>query len=558
LSILRSGGTGLSRPPLQKHFILQEINVNTYRWCRYVLCACCALALGTANLALAQRVRFGAPAGDPAAADGGISVASQPADDSPSGGWTAVRSSASINSASIGTSTPSVYPPSPYTSSVPTYIYTAAPAPASPASSFPVSTGAVSPQWVATGFDPYQVASRPAAFSGTITSASAGGYILPQPMPRVPYYTQQPVAAGAPGQPYVVIPEPSCAAPPVVQSAPVVMTNPTSTTVGPAIMAPPPTVTGPAPYVVPQTIPTLAPPTAVPMIGPHCYGLADAIFFTRDARVGNQPLVLLDGNAATQSNVLLSTGDFHFPFEVGPRVLLGREFDGFRAFEASYFGIYNWKDTSTINGDNDLNLPGDLGLAAGLNFFDADRAVVEYQSLIHNAELNYLQSYGNISWLLGFRYFNLQDKLSLTFTDVQTGTSAYKISAYNNLFGGQLGGRVQQACGNWSYDLTGKAGVYGNIIKSSQNVSDFDAFPIRNTRANGDQVAFIGDLELNGNYQFTPTWSLRGGYQVFWIEGLALAPNQLDFTDTTTSGTTLNKTGGMFMHGAHAGLMAKW
>ncbi len=377
-------------------------------------------------------------------------------------------------------------------------------------------------------------------------------------MPRVPYYTQQPVAAAAPGQPYVVIPEPSCAAPPVVQSAPVVMSNPTSTIVGPAITAPPAAVTTPAPYFVSPTVPTLAPPAAVPMIGPHCYGYADAIFFTRDTQIGNQPLVLLDGNAATQSNVLLSTADLSFPFEVGPRVLLGREFDGFRAFEASYFGIYNWKDTQTITGDNNLNLPGDLGLAGGLDFFDADRAVVEYQSLIHNAELNYLQSYGNVSWLLGFRYFNLQDKLFITFTDNQTGSSAYNISAYNNLFGGQLGGRVQQACGNWSYDLTGKAGVYGNVIRSSQNVSDFGGFTLRNTSNSGEQVAFIGDLELNGNYQFTPTWSLRGGYQVFWIEGLALAPNQLDFTDTPTSGTTLNKTGGLFMHGAHAGLMAKW
>jgi hypothetical protein len=401
------------------------------------------------------------------------------------------------------------------------------------------------------------VASRSAAFSGTIQSAAAGPqFIVPQPQPRVPNYTQQPVAASTAGQPYVVIPEANCAAPPVMQQAPVVMPNLTNTTVYPQA-APAPAA---APFIVPQTIPTLppaAPIGALPLIGPHCYAQADAIFFTRDNESGNQPLVLLDGNQPNQSNVLLSTPDLDFNWQVGPRLLLGREWDGFRMFEASYFGIYNWQADGTVTGDNELNLPGDLGQFGGLGFNDADIANVEYKSVIHNAEFNYLHSYGNIAWLIGFRYFNLQDKLFLTFTDNQSGVSTYNISAYNNLFGGQIGGRIWQSCGNWSYDLTGKAGVYDNVIRSSQNVFDVDA-TLRDTKTSGNQIAFIGDIEFNANYQFTPTWSLRGGYQVFWIEGLALAPNQLDFTNTATSGTNLDKTGGMFMHGAHAGLMAKW
>jgi Putative beta barrel porin-7 (BBP7) len=139
-----------------------------------------------------------------------------------------------------------------------------------------------------------------------------------------------------------------------------------------------------------------------------------------------------------------------------------------------------------------------------------------------------------------------------------TGASAYRISAYNNLFGGQLGARISQACNNWSYDLTGKAGVYGNDIFTSQTVGDFSGFTLRHTKENVGQLAFLGDLELNGNYQFTPNWFLRGGYQVMWVEGLALAPNQLDFTNTPASGTHVDKTGGLFMHGAHAGLMARW
>ena len=65
-------------------------------------------------------------------------------------------------------------------------------------------------------------------------------------------------------------------------------------------------------------------------------------------------------NAPTQSNVLLSTSDLDFNFEVGPRILLGHAFDPYNAFEASYFGIYNWQDKATIFGNNNSEFAGRL------------------------------------------------------------------------------------------------------------------------------------------------------------------------------------------------------
>jgi hypothetical protein len=499
-----------------------------------------ALAVCAGNRAMAQRVRFGAPSEDAVAASGGDLSSSNLPDGS---NWVSRTSAATPTSAPT---TPIYVASVPAASSSPVYTWTTAPAGSastlpSPASAYGSSIAA--PQWPVSSWDPYSVAARP-AFSGTITSASAsGGYILPQPMPRVPYYTQQPVSPT--NQPYTIIPEPSCAGP---------IVGPTSTIVAPG-PTPPPVIVGPT---IPTLTPALPPP---PIYTTRWYVQADALVLTRDARIGNQPLVLLNGNAPTQSNVLLSTADFNFPFEVGPRILVGYNIDPYAAIEASYFGIYNWHDSHTIVGNNDLNLPGDLGLVGNLDFFNADKAVATYDSMVNNAELNYVHSFAgnpNLAWLIGFRYFELADKFNLTFTDNQTGSSAYKISSYNNLFGGQIGGRVGHACGKWGYDLTGKAGVYGNYIHSSQIVQDFSGFTERNATTTGGQLSFLGELGLNGNYEFSPNWSLRGGYQVYWVEGLALAPNQLDFTDTPTSGTTLNKTGGMFMQGAHAGLMARW
>ncbi len=505
--------------------------MNALLRCFCISCAVFITACAT-NVARAQRVRFGSGVEDPSYDGGAIALADRSA--TSLGNYSSIALPASRSS----------------TSEAPIYIV-----PVSDSSAASLGASLPAPQPTASNWDPYRVAQRSnAVFTGTITS-SPGQYLVPQPMPRVPYYTQQPISGAAP----VVLPAQPAAAQPVF---------PTTVQPGPIVPAtvPPPVVIPPTPPPVVTTPPFIAPAAVPPPVLPliktsSCYAYADAIFFTRDAEIGNQPLVLLDGNAPTQSNVLLSTADLDFPWQVGPRITLGRDFDAFRSFEATYWGIFDWKTTATVNGNNNLNLPGDLGLAAGLDFFNADTMTIDYKSQINDGELTYLQNYGGLAWLIGFRYFGLGEQFSVTSTDNQTGTSFYQINAYNNLFGGQIGARLTQGCGtctSWSYDITGKAGVYDNVISTAQRVGDFSGFSLRDVKTNASQVAFIGEIDFNTNYALNPTWSIRGGYQVFWVDGLALAPNQLDFSDTAGSGTTVNKTGGLFMHGAHAGLMARW
>ena len=44
-----------------------------------------------------------------------------------------------------------------------------------------------------------------------------------------------------------------------------------------------------------------------------------------------------------------------------------------------------------------------------------------------------------------------------------------------------------------------------------------------------------------------------------WIEGLALAPDQLDFNFATSpGGNQLQNGGAMFLHGVNVGLEARW
>ena len=58
--------------------------------------------------------------------------------------------------------------------------------------------------------------------------------------------------------------------------------------------------------------------------------------------------------------------------------------------------------------------------------------------------------------------------------------------------------------------------------------------------------------------KITDCLTARVGYNMLWVEGIALAPNQLDFTFTPTSGTALCRAGGAFLHGLTLGLEGRF
>jgi outer membrane scaffolding protein for murein synthesis (MipA/OmpV family) len=138
------------------------------------------------------------------------------------------------------------------------------------------------------------------------------------------------------------------------------------------------------------------------------------------------------------------------------------------------------------------------------------------------------------------------------------GSTAYDISTRNDLYGGQLGARYRAGWERFNWDITAKAGAFGNQSSEQQSISNVGGIPIRNASDSSGQWAFVGDIGANLTYRLGPRWSLRGGYNLMWVEGVALAPNQLDFTDNPNSGTNINHNGGVFYYGAHAGIGCNW
>jgi len=297
---------------------------------------------------------------------------------------------------------------------------------------------------------------------------------------------------------------------------------------------------------------------------PCHYAWAEGLILGRNNRGADRPLVL---NLNT-NDVLLSVGDLDFDWAGGVRAGYGVRLWDCWSVEFGYLGVFDQTASALIVLEDSLTLPDDLGLQVN-NFFGADSVSAVYGSEIHSAEVNLVHCCcwcdcggicSSIEWLGGFRFIDLEEDFTLSAFDSAEGTTDYSVRTRNHLYGGQLGARFRRSYGEWSWEATGKSGLYGNDMEQIQDpIIDFPGFVFRDAQgSHGSDVAFVGDLNLTGIYQLNQVWGLRTGYNLIWIEGVALAPDQLDFTNTPTSGQTLVGGGGVFLHGVSAGLEARW
>jgi hypothetical protein len=295
---------------------------------------------------------------------------------------------------------------------------------------------------------------------------------------------------------------------------------------------------------------------------PCTYAVVEGLILQRNIAGANIPLVVDAGTGAQ----LLSTGNLNFPFAGGLRSYIGHRFSDCRAWEVGYFGVYGANASTTVTGPGNLALPADF---AGLNvFFGADQVATNYTSNLNGMEFNLANccsccdgcgchSGGRSSeWLYGFRYLRIDDSLNIAAQNAGVGgieQGSYDVRAANNLYGGQIGNRLRRCWGLWSIEGTGKAGLYYNDASQRQTVVDFPGVLVRQTSSSDNRLAFLGELNASLIRQITDHWYVRGGYNLIWIDGVALAPNQLDFTLTATSGTATNSGARALPEDSHPG-----
>ncbi len=178
-----------------------------------------------------------------------------------------------------------------------------------------------------------------------------------------------------------------------------------------------------------------------------------------------------------------------------------------------------------------------------------------------------------ISYLYGVRFLKIDEAFrfhgqgvtdtydsSGTLIDSVTNTGDYNIGTHNNLLGLQCGAdMIFREC-RWSWGLRAKVGPYINFADQSSDIAagvqgQTPTMSNHLSDARHD-AALVGELGFTATYKFRPNLVGRASYDLMWVTGLALAPEQLQFS--TTPVNQINTNGTTVFQGPSLGLEWLW
>lgn len=258
--------------------------------------------------------------------------------------------------------------------------------------------------------------------------------------------------------------------------------------------------------------------------------------------------------------MVLDSGHLQPEFDAGGKFTIGRRiFDCYR-LEGTYLGSYDWEDFAIVTGAGDLSTflsdfsdPPTPGL-------DNNTAVsIAMQSSLESGEIN-LRYWANmppgpfdVSYLVGVRYLRIREQFNF-FGESAAATNDLQFNTDNEMIGVQIGiaGAFLKTTRFWM-DVDLKGGMYNNHITTASSLIQ-DGVETANLGDEVDRTTWVGDFSVVGNWQMTPQWTFRLGYQAMFIGGLALAQEQnVGPLFTNVPGPT-NHGGELCYHGPIIGL----
>lgn len=179
----------------------------------------------------------------------------------------------------------------------------------------------------------------------------------------------------------------------------------------------------------------------------------------------------------------------------------------------------------------------------------------------------------------GFRWLQIRDDFQFLASghepgpgDPLRGDQLYASEARNDLYGYQLGGRWNyRATGRFNIGATVKAGIYANSVEIDHRIGDSSLLAqyrndldtagrlAVNDRSQRTVLAMLGELDVSGRYRLSDAWSVRGGYRITGISGVATTPSLLS-QDLYSPGLSARDAANdsLILHGAYVGTEFNW
>jgi len=272
---------------------------------------------------------------------------------------------------------------------------------------------------------------------------------------------------------------------------------------------------------------------------------AEAVFLQR-SRADNRPLL----RDTETGPILLDVDDLDSDFDPGWRLTAIRDLDACTALEISFLAIDSWNSSGSAEGDDIfITVPGTQVPGNGTATFD-------YSTSFYSTEINLRRRMGSYwSWLVGFRWIELHDELTADYNVDGFGPDTLSIDTDNHMYGAQVGLERSGYWGAARIDLWAKAGIFANNADQSTSVASGVSVSAEDT-----STAYLGELGIAVSVPVSRRLSIRGGYQVIWLENVALAPNQYATTDLTLVPpiASVHDTGDLTIDGFFLGLEGTW
>lgn len=296
-------------------------------------------------------------------------------------------------------------------------------------------------------------------------------------------------------------------------------------------------------------------------------GRAEALLLWRDAPQGVPFYQFVDGGDL--GGVALDASDFQSGMAAGPRFTLFRHTGDMGAIEFNYLRVQSFtaaRQLPTVeDGYVDIQ-PHGLYCCNSSTFRESVGG--RMSSDLQSFELNRrFPTDGRLGWLAGFRWVEWNDGIGLqSVTPDNEGSYVrdYLTRTSNDLYGMQIGAdSILYGLGrSLRLEGIGKAGVYYNDAGQSSRLYAGDVDQTLAVSTSTGRAAFVGEVGLTGVYDITDRISVRAGYTIFWLGGLALAPNQFDRQMLCPGGEEImgaTDTGGsVFVQGLSLGLEGRW
>ena len=294
------------------------------------------------------------------------------------------------------------------------------------------------------------------------------------------------------------------------------------------------------------------------------------------------PVVTPDGTTPGFYEFMLGTNDLEFEFQGGYRLAVGRKLGDWTSVEFTYFDVGDWFETAAVRNveQNTEGTPGNL-MSPFTDFGNPPVSGVDYNNFINiessstldNMELNFWREHPmppdsmGVSYMIGLRYASILEQFQYYSESAEPtplgAANTVNTRARNKLLGVQLGALFEFPVDpGWWIDWELKGAICDN--RASQhteyvNVTQGNPTSSLTSRAEG-RTTFIGETSVRVVYECSHWLMAYAGYQAIWVDGLALASENVsnDLNILSAGPGQLDHDGNLVYHGPHVGMTLIW